>query len=276
VAAPTITTIKKLFSLAGNQCAFPGCRNRLVDALGALIGEVCHICADKLGGKRYDPRQTEAERQALANLIVLCPNHHTVVDSDDTNYTVAALREMKRQHEAQSTKPFVISDDLAARIVAFMAGATAASALGEIAREIGGVIKAVANALPSRKKSPKEKFIEELLQTLRFAPKGVIQHFAADPAHLELAAFFSTIFKASGWRDLGRLEVDAASKPGPRPELVLVFSLPDPHQVSNAKQAIDEVFAKSGFVKARENDRDAYESAASGGLRVVLVIGTRR
>jgi hypothetical protein len=40
--------------------------------------------------------------------------------------------------------------------------------------------------------------------------------------------------------------------------------------------AIDEFFAKTGFVNARENDRDAYQSAAGGGLRVVLVIGTRR
>jgi hypothetical protein len=159
VVAPTIRTIKKLFSLSGNQCAFPGCRNRLVDQSSLLIGEVCHICADRPGGKRYDPQQTEAERQVLANLIVLCPNHHTVVDSDDTVYTVAALREMKRQHEAKSIKPFVISDDLAARIVAFIAGATVASALDEIAREIGGVIKALAEALPLREKSPKEKFI---------------------------------------------------------------------------------------------------------------------
>jgi hypothetical protein len=118
--APTTTTIKKLFSLSGNQCAFPGCKARLVDASGVLIGEVCHICADKPGGNWYDPRQTDVEREALANLIVLCPTHHTVIDNDDAIYTVSALRDMKQQHEAKSIKAFVISDDLAARIVAFM------------------------------------------------------------------------------------------------------------------------------------------------------------
>jgi hypothetical protein len=276
VVGPTITTIKKLFSLTRNRCAFPGCTNPLINASGVLIGEVCHICADNPGGKRYDPHQTEAERQAFSNLIALCANHHKVIDGDDVAYTVAALQEMKRQHEAKATKPFVISDDLTARIVAFMAGATLARGLVEIAREIDAVIKAIAEVPPSVKKSPKEIFVEELLQTLRFAPKGVIQHFAVDPAHLELAVFFSRIFKSSGWRDLGRLEFDPASKTAGRSELVLVFSLSDPHQISNAKQAIDAVFAKCGFIKTWEDDQEAYESAATGRLRVLLMIGTRR
>jgi hypothetical protein len=110
--------------------------------------------------------------------------------------------------------------------------------------------------------------------TLRFAPKGVIQHAAADPAHLDLAAFFSAVFKASGWRDLGRFEPAPGSRRSPRPELIL-FLLSDPHQISNATQAIDEVFAKSGFVKVREHDEDAYRSASNESLRVVLMIGRR-
>ena len=58
-------------------CAFPGCTEILVDKAGLLLGEVCHICGDKPGAKRYDPAQTEAKRQSFSNLIVLCANHHT-------------------------------------------------------------------------------------------------------------------------------------------------------------------------------------------------------
>jgi hypothetical protein len=273
VTAPTIATIKRLFSLTGNRCAFPGCNNPLIDASGVLIGDVCHICADNPGGKRYDPRQTEGDRQAFSNLIVLCKNHHAVIDGDEAVYTVAVLQEMKSQHEARATKPFLIGDDVAARIVAFMAGVVVAGTFGELAREIGAVIKAVREALPSVEKSPKEKLIEELLQTLRFAPKGVIQHFAIDPAHQDLGGFFSAIFRSSGWRDLGQLP---GSRRADRPELILLFSLPDLHQVSNATQAIDEVFRKCGFVTVREEEQEAYLSATDGRLRILWAIGSHR
>ena len=242
----------------GNQCAFPGCRNRLVDKVDVLIGEVCHICADKPGGKRYDPQQTEAERQALANLIVLCPNHHTVVDSDDTDYTVAALREMKRQHEAKSIKPFVISDELAARIVAFMAvygrECTGRDRTRDWRGDQGGCGRASV-----AKEEPEREVHRRASPDAAVRAKGRNSALRCRPCALRCLRPSFPRYSKPGWRDLGGLEVDPASNRGTRPELVLVFSLLDPHQVSNAKQAIDEVFAKSGFVKEREHDRDAYE-----------------
>jgi hypothetical protein len=115
------TTIKQLFALSGNRCAFPNCQNRLVDpSSGTLIGDVCHICADSAGGKRYDPQQTEEERQGFSNLILMCKNHHAVVDDDDATYTVAALRAMKEQHEAKATADFVITDDLVTALPNFL------------------------------------------------------------------------------------------------------------------------------------------------------------
>ena len=86
MASPPIATIKRLFLRTGNWCAFPNCTERLVENGGLLIGEVCHICADKAGGKRYDPTHTDEERQSYENLIVLCPNHHPRIDSDESTY----------------------------------------------------------------------------------------------------------------------------------------------------------------------------------------------
>src|SRR5262245_5695307 len=139
LSGPSVTTIKRLFALSGNRCAFPGCTNPLFDQDGALIADVCHIGGDKPDAKRYDPLQTEAQRQGFNNLIVLCANHHRVIDSDEVTYTRQALRQMKRSHEASATEEFVISDRQAEKIAAFLGGAVTATALGGVARELADV-----------------------------------------------------------------------------------------------------------------------------------------
>ena len=95
----TPTTIKKLFALSGNQCAFPDCNVVFVlPERQEIIAQICHIEAAEIGGERYNPNQTDNERRDYNNLILLCPNHH--VETDDTvKYTVEVLKEMKRNHE---------------------------------------------------------------------------------------------------------------------------------------------------------------------------------
>ncbi len=206
VAEPSITTIKKLYALSSNRCAFPGCRNHLIDPSGALIGRVCHICADKPRGKRYDPNQTEEERQGFANLILLCANHHIVVDDDDVAYTVAVLHEMKRRHEQRATEPFVISDDMARRILTLMTGGIIGAVLTEVIRDVNGFARALANAL-SPPTDPKariddqgKKLLRELEDVLRYGPKGQITFYSEDAARMRVGAFFAEIFERAGWR----------------------------------------------------------------------------
>lgn len=103
MATPSQRDIKRLFALSGNRCAFPKCQSAIVQD-GGLIGEVCHIKADKPGGPRYDSTQTEAERQTFQNLMLMCANHHKVVDDDVEAYTVERLMRMKAAHES-ATKP---------------------------------------------------------------------------------------------------------------------------------------------------------------------------
>ncbi len=95
----TPTTIKKLFALSGNQCAFPDCNVVFVlPERQEIIAQICHIEAAEIGGERYNPNQTDNERRDYNNLILLCPNHH--VETDDTvKYTVEILKEIKRNHE---------------------------------------------------------------------------------------------------------------------------------------------------------------------------------
>lgn len=96
--APSEAALKRLFALSGNQCAFPGCEARLVDANLNLIGQVCHIEAAEPGGQRYNTQQTDEHRAAFENLLVLCANDH--IKTNDVNmYTVPVLQKMKADHE---------------------------------------------------------------------------------------------------------------------------------------------------------------------------------
>lgn len=70
---------------------------------GTLTGEVCHIKGTRPGSARYDPGQTDVDRHAYANLVLMCPTHHTVIDDDEEAYTVEHLRKIKAAHETQST-----------------------------------------------------------------------------------------------------------------------------------------------------------------------------
>ena len=99
LTGPTQATIKKLFAKSGNRCAFPRCSSALVQG-SSIVGEICHIRAASPNGPRYDPQQNSASRHSYENLILLCANHHTVVDSDPEAYTVARLLKMKSDHES--------------------------------------------------------------------------------------------------------------------------------------------------------------------------------
>jgi len=99
---PSVPTEKRLFAVSGNRCAFRRCRQPLVvESTGKVTPRICHIKGNKPTSKRYDPSQTEDERQGFDNLILTCPIHHDVIDADDVTFTVAALRTLKSEHEAK-------------------------------------------------------------------------------------------------------------------------------------------------------------------------------
>lgn len=101
-SAPSSRTLKRLFGLSNNRCAFPRCSCALIEG-ATVIGEACHIKASSPGGPRFDPDQTAAERHGFENLILLCTNHHTVIDDDEEAYTVERLLAMKAAHENSHT-----------------------------------------------------------------------------------------------------------------------------------------------------------------------------
>jgi hypothetical protein len=92
-------TIKRLYALSGNRCAFPGCNVQFVSSEDETnVSNICHIEAAEEGGERYNPNSNDEERRSFENLILLCPNHHAITN-DVQRYTVEVLRRMKTEHE---------------------------------------------------------------------------------------------------------------------------------------------------------------------------------
>lgn len=99
---PSLPTIKRLFAMSGNRCAFPECTLPIVEDSGVVTGIVCHIKARSRGGPRYDCGQKLADRHDYANLILMCARHTKLIDSDPDGYTVDVLNRMKATHERRN------------------------------------------------------------------------------------------------------------------------------------------------------------------------------
>jgi hypothetical protein len=96
---------KLVWVRAGGLCAFPGCRQSLVqgtaDAIpDALIGHVAHIVGhSEDNGPRSEYPVPGGDRNGPANLVLLCPTHHVLVDGQASTYTVERLIGIKEIHE---------------------------------------------------------------------------------------------------------------------------------------------------------------------------------
>lgn len=102
----SIRAQKTLWGRAAGRCSFPDCRVEVFFEEEAsnptLIGENCHIVAEN-DGPRSDPALPVSQRNSYSNLILLCRNHHRVIDDPENgakNFPVEKLRDMKLVHEA--------------------------------------------------------------------------------------------------------------------------------------------------------------------------------
>lgn len=142
---PTAATIKRLFAVSRNGCAFPRCTVPIVDAAsGKVTGRICHIKARQPGGPRYDESQSETERHAFENLILLCPIHHDVIDSDLASYTVERLTAMKREHEAgqPSQEP---TDEIVSQLILVSNVVTSGSVITSVSQTGGQLAHSITN-----------------------------------------------------------------------------------------------------------------------------------
>ena len=117
--SPTTATVKRLFAVSGNQCAFEKCEVTLVDKKsGKVTGRICHINARREGGPRFDPLQSEDNNRGFDNLILMCPYHHDVIDADIISYTKDRLISLKVTHSAKFEETVdAINDEQARKFI---------------------------------------------------------------------------------------------------------------------------------------------------------------
>jgi hypothetical protein len=100
----TSLTLKRLYGKSGNCCAYPKCQVELIYETGNL-SDICHIEALNAEGPRYNssPDITAQDRNSEPNLILLCKNHHHIIDQKDEDgspyYSTVQLKAMKQRHE---------------------------------------------------------------------------------------------------------------------------------------------------------------------------------
>lgn len=102
---PTID-IKILWAKAAGRCTMADCRRVLitnasenVSSRNVLVGENCHIVAESLDGPRGKSSLSPPDRSRNPNLILLCRNHHGIIDGDPDAWPIELLHQIKADHE---------------------------------------------------------------------------------------------------------------------------------------------------------------------------------
>ena len=143
MASLMISVVKRLFARCQNRCAYPDCVAPIVEDSGIVTGDICHIKAASVGGPRYDAAQTDSERNAADNLMLLCTRHHRIVDTDVGRHPAPVLTEMKRLREQGGVVEISAKTARAAKgLLATYLNLTAQSNSGQIAVNSPGAVQA--------------------------------------------------------------------------------------------------------------------------------------
>lgn len=94
-------TRKALWARSGNRCSI--CKIELINEKDKNnrtlnLGEECHIISKKNNGPRHI-KQDNFDYDSIDNLLLLCCNHHTMIDEQIEKYPVEELRKVKGLHE---------------------------------------------------------------------------------------------------------------------------------------------------------------------------------
>jgi len=109
--------IKLLWGRAAERCSFPDCRIKLTQDKKLAsdsfpLGEQAHIIGENENSPRGRSTLTKEERNSYFNLILLCPNHHTIIDNNPEDYPIEKLHLIKDQHELWIESTLSASKDI--------------------------------------------------------------------------------------------------------------------------------------------------------------------
>lgn len=94
----TEKTKKILWGKSGGKCAFPKCERDLIGEADNIQGEICHIVAKNEGGPRWR-KNFMGDINGEENLILLCAEHHKLIDDFPEKYTEELIHQFKKEHE---------------------------------------------------------------------------------------------------------------------------------------------------------------------------------
>ncbi len=111
-----------LVGRAGGRCQYPGCNKRLdVDELTAKRmnrSVFAHIVADEPGGPRGDAVRSPLLKASIDNLMLLCLDHHKLVDVDELDeHPEELLQRFKREHEDRVINLLEIQPNLRTKLL---------------------------------------------------------------------------------------------------------------------------------------------------------------
>ena len=119
--APKIDTLRRLYTVSGNQCSFPGCTNPMFNNEGNFVGQVCHVEAAMPGGERFNITMTNEQRRSFENLMLMCYEHHIETNKEE-KYSTEKLKKIKAEHENIYTNLDVIVRQMQESIVDITSG----------------------------------------------------------------------------------------------------------------------------------------------------------
>lgn len=126
MSVTSITTKNQnlLWAISAGRCEYKGCNKVLhMDILTKKkynSAYIAHIVADKPGGPRGDAIRSELLCDDISNLMLLCNEHHNLVDKVDIKgHSESRLLAMKRQHEARIRRITDIAPNMSSEIILY-------------------------------------------------------------------------------------------------------------------------------------------------------------
>ena len=114
----------RLWVAAGGRCQYPGCNKYLLEEAlskqGGKYGAVAHIVAKSPKGPRGDSERSELLANDFSNLMLLCPEHHTLIDRNIEEHPEDVLRKYKEDHERRIRHLTDLTEELRTHLVFFL------------------------------------------------------------------------------------------------------------------------------------------------------------
>lgn len=94
----TASVKRQVAILSGYRCSFPGCDQNLMLDGSSFIGEISSIEAVHSHGPRHNPSKNGDKLLEIDNYLLLCPNHHAIIDRQPEIYSTVWLKKAREDH----------------------------------------------------------------------------------------------------------------------------------------------------------------------------------